>query len=538
MTGLSPTAVVLMWLVVVAVVAFLCLHLVVRLVEEYPLLAFKADDKWNRLDRFIQSDTSSEQFKRHYKPDYTVYAPAATSGTEYRYERRTGGEEFKLSVATAVYVDWIGNSDQFTFLNYKSLESILRLYPACHFTVNLVAPNGAYYYKMGNLVSKHYFQKYLKYGYDVRVKIVYRKFRTRFANDTLPPGAAYWNAEYVKCCESSKATEINLYREIPVHMYFYLRFFNLWSHGGLYTDFSWIHTRGLQSLSDTGGAVNGAIVNLVCPESSLLSAETVVDTDTAEARKHSHCKSSTLLAFAKGSSVAYCMMLQYNSTTTPLMQCLSRDVQAEGVNCVIAALKECFSASKVQNDFFHRVPATRGADILIGCADVRRRSSQDVFSVMNIKEACGTAEDTYHNALLRAPSLVQRLAGSVVDGGTESAADVVWLGAAAYSGGWAVPQEGSVLGNLLQRQTLARGPYYKDVLADSNPLVRGGTAASYAPYPLKVLGKVSPVEAQYLEHLRDGTVTPVAPSSTGCSRYNYSVTLPPSMRNQVRAFCL
>jgi hypothetical protein len=548
MAASRRSAIPLVKLFVVATLSFVCLLLALFTFERP---TFGANGDWQRLDYFVQHRRHGSSHASVAKPYNEYGSLTATTDVIHRAGEdgrsslhvqgppRAGSPALNLSNYTAaIYLDWIGDSDEFAFINYESLESLLILYPNAGVEVNLIAPNGAYYYKMGNLISKHYFQKYLKYGYDVRVKVVYRKFRLRFAIDTLPPGAAYWNGEYVKCCESSKATEINLYRDIPAHMYFYLRFFNLWSHGGLYTDFSWIHARVLKSAMDTAGAVNGAIINVVCPESSFVSATTVVDTTTVEARKRSHCKSSALLAFVKGSTVAYCMMLQYNSTNTSLMQCLPGDVQTEGVNCVIAALKECFSASKVQNAFLHRVPANPEMDVLIGCADVPRKSTYDVYSVMNIKEACKTAEDTYHNTLFRAPSLVQRLAGSVVDGGMESAADVVWLGAAAYSGDWSDPQEGSILANLLQRQTLARGPYYKDVLADSDLLVRGGTAAMYAPYPLKVLCRVSSVEAQYLEHLRDGTVTPVAPSSTGCSRYNYSVTLPPSMRNQVWAFCL
>jgi hypothetical protein len=545
-----PAVAVFVNLVIIAILAFFCLHKVVQHLDGHPGHTSITVEPMKRRNHFVRFHQDANESRHPYGDAFWARSTKSYVSTSVTVQKPWPGTEVgRLDVSAAalpgtetsvetIYMDWIGDSDEFTYLSYRSLESLLSSYSRTRVTVNLIASNGAYYYKMGNLISKHYFQKYLKYGYDVRVNIVYRKFRVRFSNDTLPPGAAYWNGEYEKCCESSKATEINLYRDIPAHLYFYLRFFSLWSRGGLYTDFSWIHRKELKLLSDTAGALSGAIINLICPESPSVAAKTVVDTATVEARKRSHCKSSALLAFAKGSAVAFCMMLQYNSTDTSLMQCLPGDVQAEGVNCVIAALKECFSASKVQNAFLHRVPANPDMDVLIGCADVARKSTYDVNSVMNIKEACNTDEGPYRNALFRAPSLVQRLAGSVVDGGMESAADVVWLGAAAYSGDWAVPQVGSVLGNLLQRQTLARGPYYKDVLADADLRNRDVTAASYAPYPLKVLGRVSPVEAQYLEHLRNGTVTPVAPSSTGCSRYNYSVALSPSMRNQVRAFCL
>lgn len=443
-----------------------------------------------------------------------------------------------------IYMDWIGDSDEFDYLNYKSLESLLRVYPKAKVTVNLIASDGAHYYKMGNLISKHYFEKYLKYGYDVKVKVVYRKFRERFVNDVMPPGAAYWNEEFVKCCESTKAADIIKYRDIPAHLYFYLRFFSLWAHGGLYSDFSWIHTKVLlhpqSDRSETVAVPNGAIINIVCTNESAVSSigASHVYTAPVEAHKHSRCKSSALLAFPKNSSVAYCMMLQYNSTDTALRRCFAHDTQTEGVNCIVAALKRCFAENQARNSFLYTTEASAVGQILVGCDDIDSPpKATGVRSVVgNLPTVCRRQAGEHHKALLE---------GRLSDGGAQRSGSlfadgsVVWLRDAAYDGDWAVPKEGSALGKLLRHLVLpVPGPYYADLITDpissaQGATTEGGRVPTYSPYPLKVLSAVSAAEARYLEAVRDRRVTHLSPV-VGCRRYNYTLAaLPEHMRNQV-----
>jgi hypothetical protein len=203
-------------------------------------------------------------------------------------------------------MDWIGDSDDFSYINYKSLESVLTVYPRSVVVVNLIASNGAQYYKMGNLISKHYFQKYLKYGYDVKVNTVYRTFRSRFENDSLPLGATYWNAQFAQCCSSDRAADINKYRVIPSHMYFYWRFYELYYHGGIYTDFSWLHTEHIpqyENNDDLASMQGAAVIQLSCLEEDADVGATLRPEESITPNKSCLYRSSSLLSFPKSQVV-------------------------------------------------------------------------------------------------------------------------------------------------------------------------------------------------------------------------------------------
>lgn len=93
-----------------------------------------------------------------------------------------------------IYLDWPKESHKLTYLNYKSVESLLSVYPEAKFECLTIGPNAANYYKVGDVLrysiqkcysphilqhyisnnSKHTFEKYLKRGYDIRTKVVDR----------------------------------------------------------------------------------------------------------------------------------------------------------------------------------------------------------------------------------------------------------------------------------------------------------------------------------------------------------------------------
>ena len=58
-----------------------------------------------------------------------------------------------------IVVDWVYKSDLFSFINYKSFESLLQVYPRSEVHVHLIAPLTANYYKIGDFLSKHQLQK-------------------------------------------------------------------------------------------------------------------------------------------------------------------------------------------------------------------------------------------------------------------------------------------------------------------------------------------------------------------------------------------
>jgi hypothetical protein len=469
-----------------------------------------------------------------------------------------------------IFMDWTGDSDDFDYVNYKSMESLLSVYPKANVKVNLIAPNAAHYYKTGNLISKHYFQKYLKHGYHVQTEIIYRKFRVRFDNDTMPPGSEYWNAQYLTCCESSKATEINKIRTIPAHMYFFLRFFKLWAHGGVYSDFSWMHTREMAvvrtlDFSDAAETplhtVGGAVIQLSCPETSSHSSSGTTDANGGSGG----CNSSALLVFSRGNPVLRCMLLQYNSTSTPLMRCIESDVKTDGVSCISDALKECFRVHRVRNAL-----VSSGAEREVpqlGCEGQPAGGTIAPLSVaVNLESMCGLTAVQYQNALFLNPRESTKSAAfraAVL----EEITAAVWLGVSAFSGDWHLPEPDSALAVLIQQHPLKKpGPYYKNVYIDHEgnesaldrePEAEGAGAAAdsrggilpvdsnaiYRPYPVSVLGAITPAESTYLEQLRRGAITLRKVSSasrgTSCKRYNYSsAVLPARMKNQVSMWLL
>ncbi len=51
-----------------------------------------------------------------------------------------------------IYLDWIRESYQFNYLNYKSFESLLATYSEANFEFTIIGPQAANYYKLGNLM--------------------------------------------------------------------------------------------------------------------------------------------------------------------------------------------------------------------------------------------------------------------------------------------------------------------------------------------------------------------------------------------------
>jgi hypothetical protein len=92
-----------------------------------------------------------------------------------------------------IFMDWTLHSDVFGYFNYKSLESVLAAFSCldsahrireqarlgmpivpASVRVLLPGPAGADYYKYGSLLSKTYFQKYQRNGFDVKVVIQHK----------------------------------------------------------------------------------------------------------------------------------------------------------------------------------------------------------------------------------------------------------------------------------------------------------------------------------------------------------------------------
>ena len=308
-----------------------------------------------------------------------------------------------------IVVDWTYKSDSFSFINYKSFESLLQVYPCSEVHVHLIAPVTANYYKIGDFLSKHQLQKYVKMGYNIKIKVLSESLKKSIkAVDspsavTSPLGSDYWDAEMDKCCLHRRAADIARKRPlVPLHLYFYRRLLSLYENGGIYSDFAWYHIRALDVASSlgshlssqssyslpieddnsfkgveqavpeqmksfagvefkggpAGSDVHGVIVQLHCRDAS------------SEDGEGEHCSSSSLMAFSRHSVILRCMLLQYNSTTSNLLQCLllqpdnnsmnssvSTLSVAHEVKCITESLRQCFSSNHLSNDFFRLHPS-------------------------------------------------------------------------------------------------------------------------------------------------------------------------------------
>lgn len=58
-----------------------------------------------------------------------------------------------------IFFDWSSEADDFGYLNYKSLESLLYNLPHAKFIVHIIGPAATNYYKFTGLLSKQTFQK-------------------------------------------------------------------------------------------------------------------------------------------------------------------------------------------------------------------------------------------------------------------------------------------------------------------------------------------------------------------------------------------
>ena len=229
--------------------------------------------------------------------------------------RRQGGaaavKKGPQSRRCQVFLDWPHEegSDAFAYINYKSLESVLVTYPKCHFEVMVMGPHSMNYYRVGNLLSKHFFEKYSKMGYWVDVTTPMSKEYRKTALDTY----TYWSDNFELCCSFTHGRRKDLVRtraSSALHFYVFQRLVSLAEGGGVYSDFSWIHSSNGNGPGATGG--DGALFLTYCDDEVC----SFGDAQTREACRQRHgngrCKTSSLLFFRAESPVPQCVLRKYH----------------------------------------------------------------------------------------------------------------------------------------------------------------------------------------------------------------------------------
>lgn len=353
-------------------------------------------------------------------------------------------------------MDWIhdGGSDAFGYINYKSLESVLVSYPQCRYEVMLMAPQIANYYRIGNLISKHFFEKYSKKGYWVDIIMPSTKKYQR----TLLDQYTYWYDSYTQCCTfSGKRRKDSIKaKNIPAHLHFFQRFVSLAETGGVFTDFTWMHhgiDPGIDSTSRAPISVpnpssveeDGGIILLYCgikgQAESYIMCTDAYPNDICSSKPH--CLSSSLLQFRPDSPIPVCMLELYHyvgessrietnhyndssgggngllsSNESTFLACVYGDRRSGGVGCIRNALSACFSLYGIVNAFSRR--------------DTHAQGSVMGFTIV---------ADMKRAAAFWKPSLPPL---------ASSRPGAVWLGPLSTDGQWSMPEEESPLSAQVQ----------------------------------------------------------------------------------------
>lgn len=169
-----------------------------------------------------------------------------------------------------IYITWHLSSDKLHYLNYKSLESILLIYPYSKIIIFIIAPISANYYKIGKILSKTTFQKYSKRGlltnnihFHVihnQMKIVKSSYSMRMKSllgnskdnsgggggmmllpSEIPGYADYWTKNIQRYCESKHINTLRDKVPAPYHLHIYYVLLQLYQYGGFFLDLSFIH---------------------------------------------------------------------------------------------------------------------------------------------------------------------------------------------------------------------------------------------------------------------------------------------------------
>jgi len=297
------------------------------------------------------------------------------------------------------YLDWSSSdgSNSFVYLNYKSFESALVTYPHCRFEVLVPAPQTAFYYRVGNLLSRHQFEKYSKMGFWIDMNMPTSKTYERTNLDTY----TYWKDNVEGCCSfRASRRELIKAKAITFHFTFFWRLVALAEYGGFFSDFSWLHnpSHSLLPPSSSQPTSDGALII-----KNNLNISTV--------------SPASLLMFRPSSPIPPCVLRKFhyrgedpleedNTAANLLLTCVYADKATGGVECLQTALDECFKRHNVTNVFASR-----------------SRVRSDPEAVEQMWEVDGGAKTS---------SLL-----------TQNNLSAVWMGSKALDGQWRIPAKDS-----------------------------------------------------------------------------------------------
>lgn len=318
-----------------------------------------------------------------------------------------------------IYLYWPYNSDSFSFINYKSLESILTVYSNAKVTLRIVGPEQADYYKVGNIISKQTFQKYIKYGYKLNVAvqhmIVNKKMRCGL------PGYKFWTESFTAFYTTNHIMHMREVEHAPFYITFYDYIVTLYLNGGIVTDFNFLH---LHPVVKTHQNETGMHIRLYCAAPA-------------------NCFVSTILLAPAQHPLLWCLLSKYDGAEdNSLHECLLSDMENAGVHCVSEAVRDCYQRLGLTN------PWSSGDQWCMQAASSEHK--QRTFYVDKVNRSCSSYPSQYDDTLWRA---LDSAPGDEAEHAQRMVASLnlplLWLGSRAVEENWQPPGPSSLLHKLI-----------------------------------------------------------------------------------------
>ena len=237
-----------------------------------------------------------------------------------------------------IYLDWPHDDRIFTAENYKSLESILNIYPESTIRVLLPAPNDAYVHKIGNSLSITHFTKYERRGYDLQVLPI-----TMMKGKQPELGLTYKDKWLQICCKRCNGKCRNGDHIQPFHFYVYIRLVKLWRKGGITTDFTYLFLDNLQK-----NVQHGYTMSSHCDtEVPTMWQEEQERTAKGKWQLQRCFTSMTIVINREQSPLIECMLSNYDDKH--FLQCIDNDKRLQGADCIRNAFDNCFDKLYMKN---------------------------------------------------------------------------------------------------------------------------------------------------------------------------------------------
>ena len=123
------------------------------------------------------------------------------------------------------------------------------------------------------------------------------------------PGLTYWTEQEQSCCKVNSVQDFHSREPVPYHLAAYVRIYSLYETGGIFSDFSFLHTTTISSKIDTGVYIR---------------PECLPDHFENTGR----CIKASIYVFrGKHHPVLSCMLNQYDSMLSDLNICIKLDTR-------------------------------------------------------------------------------------------------------------------------------------------------------------------------------------------------------------------